>query len=84
MRLKAPQGKPLLIKLTRLGKRKLDSDNLVTCLKWVRDSIADYFFPNLSKAVRDEHALVTWEYGQEIGKEYGLRIDAHLNEKASN
>ena len=80
MRLQIPQGWPLLFKLTRLGKRKMDSDNLVICMKWIRDALADYFFPHLSKAVRDEHDLVSWEYSQEIGHEYGLRIDVTLND----
>ena len=32
---------PILVKLTRVGKRKLDSDNLARSFKAIRDGIAD-------------------------------------------
>lgn len=82
LKLTIPKGWPLKFTLTRIGKRKLDTDNLITSLKWIRDALADYFFPNLSKNIRDEHSLVQWNYAQEIGSEYYLRIEVELQEES--
>ena len=57
------------VKLTRVGKRKLDSDNLAGGFKAVRDQIAFLI------GVDDGSDLYVWEYAQEVGAEYGITID---------
>lgn len=58
---------PLHIVLTRHG-RKMDSDNLVSCCKHVRDVLADMIFQNdtsrLSKQNDSDDTLISWEYKQ--------------------
>jgi crossover junction endodeoxyribonuclease RusA len=56
------------IKLTRVGKRKLDSDNLARSCKAVRDGIADAI------GIDDGDERLEWIYAQEIGKEYAVRV----------
>jgi hypothetical protein len=60
---------PLTVIMTRFGKRKLDSDNLAGCFKVVRDCIAQWI------GVDDGDERYTWICRQEVGKEYGLRIE---------
>lgn len=60
---------PLIVILTRIGKKRLDGDNLQGSLKSVRDGIADRL------GIDDASPLVRWEYEQEIGKEYAVRIE---------
>lgn len=60
---------PLIVILTRIGKRKLDGDNLQGALKSVRDGVADRL------GIDDANPLVRWEYAQEIGKGYAVRIE---------
>lgn len=52
----------LVVRLTRVGKRFLDGDNLQGALKAYRDGVADYF------AVDDRTPLIRWEYAQEKGE----------------
>ena len=60
---------PYAVHITRLGKRKLDSDNLAISAKHVRDGIAD------ALGIDDgDETKVTWTYAQEIAKEYGCRV----------
>ncbi len=68
--LKARPGElPLIVILTRIGKRRLDGDNLQGALKSVRDGVADRL------GVDDGSPLVRWEYAQEVGKDYAVRIE---------
>jgi len=60
---------PVIVTITRHGKRKLDDDNLERSAKHVRDGIADVLGINDG----DEGAAV-WEYRQEIGLEYRVRV----------
>lgn len=60
---------PITITLTRIGKRRLDSDNLQRSFKAVRDGVADGI------GIDDGDSRLVWLYGQEIGKEYGVRIE---------
>ena len=60
---------PLIVILTRIGKRKLDGDNLQGALKSIRDGVADRL------GVDDANPLVRWEYAQELGKQYAVRIE---------
>lgn len=55
--------KPLMtIRLTRIGARILDDDNLRSALKSVRDGIAS------ALRIDDASPLVKWEYWQETGE----------------
>lgn len=53
---------PIIVHLTRVGVRKLDSDNLHGSCKHLRDGIADSLGINDG---RDD--LVTWQYAQRTG-----------------
>ncbi len=56
------------ITITRLGPRKLDSDNLAASGKHVRDGIADAI------GIDDRSDLYDWVYAQEASKVYGVRV----------
>ena len=65
-----PVELPILVLITRVGPRKLDSDNLAISAKHVRDGIADVL------GVDDgDETKVRWEYAQEKGKGYGCRVE---------
>jgi hypothetical protein len=69
-RAKFPHGEAralLVVTLTRLGPRALDSDNLAGSMKNIRDGIAD------ALRIDDASPLVRWEYEQERG-EYAVRV----------
>lgn len=51
----------IAVTLTRVGARKLDSDNLASAFKHVRDGIADYV------GVDDGDERWTWNYAQRSG-----------------
>ena len=70
-----PRGKnnepvPLVITITRVGPRELDTDNLAASAKHIRDGIADWL------GINDRLKLLRWEYAQERGapKEYGVKV----------
>lgn len=66
---------PLAITLTRLGKRRMDCDNLAGSFKAAADELCQFL------GIDDgDFERLSWEYRQEIGKDYGLRIE--LKEKA--
>jgi hypothetical protein len=50
-----PPPLPLVVTITRVGKRNLDSDNLVGSAKYVRDGIADWV------GVDDGNPGYTWK-----------------------
>lgn len=60
---------PVVVTLTRIGKRRLDGDNLQIAGKYVRDQIAAAF------GVDDGDERYTWVYEQRIGKEYAVEIE---------
>ncbi len=64
-------GPLLVVRLTRVGPKELDSDNLQGALKAVRDGVASWL------KVDDASPLVEWKYVQEKGKA-GVRIEAQL------
>jgi hypothetical protein len=79
---------PCTIKLTRLGKKKLESDNLPVSMKYIRDSIASIIFPEKLIIVKtrkgkkyvnpgraDDDDLITWLYDQEISEKYGVKLE---------
>lgn len=65
-------GKPILIRMIRLGGRGFDSDNLQGAFKSIRDCCAGFIGAN------DNSPLILWEYGQEPGVEVGIRIEWEL------
>lgn len=72
---------PCIVKLTRIGKRDLDDDNLRFALKHVRDVVADLIRPGYPPGQADGCGLIKWEYDQERGKLRAVRIEilyAHL------
>lgn len=52
---------PMVVKLTRIAPRKLDSDNLSSSFKAIRDQVADEL------GVNDGDARIAWLYAQESG-----------------
>lgn len=66
---------PVAIKLIRQGPRKLDDDNLVTAFKWIRDTIADLLIPGLAYGRADDSDQISFSYGQEKSKKYGIAIE---------
>ena len=58
----------LVVTITRIGPRALDSDNLAASGKHVRDGVAD------ALGVDDGDPRITWLYAQEKGP-YGVRIE---------
>lgn len=61
-------GPLLVVTLTRVGKRRLDDDNVRGALKAYRDGVADWL------KVDDASPLVRWEYRQETG-EPSVRVE---------
>lgn len=62
--LKCPKwtaGPVLVVTLTRVAPRELDSDNLASAMKGIRDGIAARL------GVDDGSKLVEWRYAQEVG-----------------
>ena len=60
---------PVVVTLTRVGKRRLDDDNLAAAFKFVRDQVAHWV------GVDDGSPLYEWRYGQRIGAEYAIEIE---------
>lgn len=59
---------PVVVRLTRIGPRKLDSDNLQASCKSSRDGVADWL------GIDDGDDRVTWLYAQERGA-YAVRVE---------
>lgn len=60
-------GERLAVTITRYGPRRLDSDNLASSAKAVRDEIAHIL------GIDDGSDRIEWRYAQEEGA-YGVRI----------
>jgi predicted Fe-S protein YdhL (DUF1289 family) len=62
---------PLTIRITRIAPRNLDSDNLSSGCKALRDGIADWL------GVDDGDNRLTWVYAQERGqpRQYLVRVE---------
>ena len=60
---------PLVVSMTRMGKRLLDDDNLAGSFKAIRDEIA-------ACLGRDDApgSGIRWEYEQRKSKEYGICV----------
>jgi crossover junction endodeoxyribonuclease RusA len=61
------------VTLTRIAPRTLDTDNLASAMKAVRDGVAD------ALGVNDGSSRIEWRYAQERGKpgEYAVRVEIH-------
>lgn len=59
---------PVVVTLTRLAPRRMDSDNAVGACKHVRDGVADWL------GVNDGDPRIEWVYGQEASRTYGVRV----------
>lgn len=66
---------PLTITLTRIAPRDLDSDNLASGFKAVRDGVADWL------GVDDGDKRLTWLYGQRRGatKLYAAEVKVEVS-----
>ncbi len=61
--------KPKRITLTRMASRKLDTDNLASALKAVRDGIA------VALGISDGDERIEWVYRQENGQPRGVMVE---------
>lgn len=59
---------PVIVKLTRIGQKRLDDDNLRPTLKAVRDCVAAWL------GCDDADPRIRWEYGQKAGYVGGCLI----------
>ena len=59
-------GDRFMVKLTRVGQRRLDGDNCQSSLKYCRDAVAECL------RIDDGDERITWEYGQEKAKKAGV------------
>jgi len=60
---------PVVVTLTRIGPKKIDSDNCWGALKHVRDGVADVY------GVDDGDGRYAWRCEQEVFREYGVRVE---------
>ena len=63
------QRGPMVVTLTKLGGKKLDTDNLAGSMKAIRDQIAALL------GIDDGDDRLTWQYGQSPGGEVGVRVE---------
>lgn len=63
-----PPALPLTVVLTRCGPKALDTDNLASSLKAVRDGIADWL------GVDDGSSQLDWQYRQRKGA-YAVEVE---------
>lgn len=75
MRFKGQPKFPCIIKLTRIGIRALDDDNLGYSFKAIRDTVADFLLPGNAMGRADSDPRITWQYAQEKSKIQGVRIE---------
>lgn len=70
---------PCVVTITRIAPKQLDSDNLQSGAKALRDGIADRL------GVNDNDPRVTWIYAQERGepREYAVRIEISESDPVS-
>lgn len=64
-----------IVRLTRIGKRKMDKgDNLNSCLKAIRDGVADAI------GIDDGDDRLQWEYDQRTEGRYAVEVEVVINE----
>lgn len=62
-------GAPCTVRLTRLGAKLLDSDNLQMSFKHIRDQVAELL------GMDDADERLTFEYAQEAKRDFGVVIE---------
>ena len=74
-----PQNLPVKITMCRMSPRKLDSDNLQSAFKYIRDAIAEHFITGKAPGRADDDPRFEWYYDQQSSKEKytQLRFDWH-------
>lgn len=60
---------PVRVVMTRIGRKLLDSDNLPSSTKHIRDSIADVY------GVDDADPRYDWQVEQDKGKTFAVKIE---------
>lgn len=67
---------PVLVTLTRISPRWLDSDNLQMAFKSIRDCVSNWLIPGKAPGQADSDKRIQWHYMQEKGqpKEYAVQI----------
>lgn len=68
---------PMVVTLTRIAPRSLDSDNLAGSAKHVRDGIAD------ALGIDDRNPIVEWRYAQRRGAPKQYAVEIHISPKES-
>lgn len=80
---------PCKVTFTRLSPRSIDSDNLPTCFKYIRDELSELLNPEKDfyekwiknknyrglKGHADSTTEITWIYSQQKSKNIGVRIE---------
>ncbi len=61
---KLPQKLPVVVTMTRQSPRTLDSDNLQSAMKYVRDAISEHFLPDKAPGRADDDPRFQWNYRQ--------------------
>jgi hypothetical protein len=61
-----PVGAVPHVTLTRVGKRRMDPDNLASCFKATMDTVARF--------LGIDDGRISWRFDQEIGKDYAVRV----------
>lgn len=70
----ASKSLPVDITMIRMGKRHLDSDNLQSAFKYVRDAISEYFIEGTLPGRADDHKDLYWHYDQQKSSQYYIVI----------
>ncbi len=63
------------INLIRVSPRRLDSDNLISAFKAVRDQLAALIKPGYAPGRADDDGDITWSYDQQAGKPQAIIIE---------
>jgi len=79
---------PCTVRLIRVSPGLLDSDNLLTAFKWIRDEISELILPDKKKSYTSGHGKtvslkgrcdddprITWQYDQCKGRVYAVLIE---------
>lgn len=73
---------PCEVKMVRLASRTLDSDNLVSAFKWIRDELSECLIPSTKKGKgrSDSDPRITWVYDQGKSSRTGIRIEISFSD----
>ena len=63
-----PLPLPVVVRITRVGPRRLDDDNLSRAAKALRDGVADWL------GCDDGDPRVSWHYAQAVAREYRVVV----------